>query len=152
MRKGIRIAGIAVFFLACFLEWQAIHLRYYTDLGPGPGFFAVWLAGILALLAVGVAVTSSLATNLPIPEDFWPTRNGYFRMAVVILALSWMAYFMNRLGYRITSFMFLAVLGYIFGLRNFLLLVCAAVIGSFGIFYLFNNLLSTPLPEGIFGF
>ncbi len=151
MQRAFQIAGAAIFLLACFLEWEASTLRYYTELGPGPGFFAVWLAGLMAVLALGLTITASLASPTPLPMHFWPARSGYFRLAAIILSIAWMAFFLDRLGYRITSFVFLIVLGHVFGLRNWLLLLGAAIVGSLGIFYLFNDLLSTPLPQSAFG-
>ena len=92
------------------------------------------------------------APNVPLPEDFWPTRIGLIRMAVVILGVAWMAAFLEDLGYVITSFVFLAALIYVMGTRNLLLVLSMAVLGSFGIYLLFTRLLYTPLPRGILNF
>ena len=40
---------------------------------------------ICVICAIGVIISVTRAPNVPLPEDFWPTRIGLIRMAVVIL-------------------------------------------------------------------
>ena len=147
----MQITGVTMLILAGFLEWESLRLRYYTSLGPGPGFFGVWLAGVAAVCAVGVIITATRGPNLPLPEEFWPTKPGLFRMAVVIGGLAWMAGFMELLGYRITSFVFLTALIYVMGMRNLWLVLGSALLGSFGVYWLFVDFLYTPMPVGVLG-
>lgn len=152
MTRVIQLTGIALLLISGFLEYESLRLRYYTSLGPGPGFFGVWLAGLAAICAIGVIITASRGPNIPLPETFWPTKIGLIRMAVVLLGVAWMAAFLEDLGYVVTSFVFLAALIYVMGTRSLSLIFSMAILGSVGIYLLFTRVLYTPLPRGILNF
>ena len=44
----------ALFFLAfsAFVVWESWNLEYYTQLGPGAGFFPLWLGVIMGGLSL----------------------------------------------------------------------------------------------------
>ncbi len=49
--------GAALFFLAfsAFVVWESWNLEYYTHLGPGAGFFPLWLGVIMGGLSLDLA-------------------------------------------------------------------------------------------------
>ena len=87
MRLAHRIAGAVLLALALFLGAVAFRLSYYSSLGPGPGFFPLWLCGLLAILALAMIAQATLGGDGPLPVDFFPDRTGALRIAVAILAL-----------------------------------------------------------------
>jgi putative tricarboxylic transport membrane protein len=52
MNQVNRISGFSVLFGAGALMSEALKLEFTTDIGPGPGFFPVWLCAIMAVLAL----------------------------------------------------------------------------------------------------
>jgi putative tricarboxylic transport membrane protein len=151
VRRTYQITGLVFVLLAAFLGYQAAALRYYTSLGPGPGFFPLWLCGLLGVLGVIVALQATFAPAAPLPADFFPSRTGAVRIAAVLVALFAVAFAIRGLGFRLTMLPFFAVLLSTLGRRHPLETAVLSVAGSFGIYYLFTELLSLPLPVGTFG-
>jgi len=150
MRLAHRIAGAVLLALALFLGAVAFRLSYYSSLGPGPGFFPLWLCGLLAILALAMIAQATLGGDGPLPVDFFPDRAGALRIAVAIFALFATAATMSLVGFRIGAFVFYVVLLVAFGRRNPLEILALAAIGSFGVYALFSRVLSQPLPTGLF--
>ena len=65
VQRAHQITGVVFLLIAAFLGYHAVKLRYYTPLGPGPGFFPIWLCAILGLLAVTLFFQARLATPEP---------------------------------------------------------------------------------------
>lgn len=151
MRRAKQIAGFSLLALALFLGWHASRLAYYSPLGPGPGFFPLWLCILLGVLAVA-AIVNTLRPALPDrPEPFWPERMALLRIAAVIIGLAFVAAFMATLGFPLTMLAFYLALTYVLGSRSPVEILAAALLGSFGVYYAFTRYLSQPLPAGILG-
>jgi putative tricarboxylic transport membrane protein len=150
MRLALQITGFVLLPIAAFLGYTAAKLPYATAMGPGPGFFPVWLCGLLALLAIIMIAQANFGQSSPLPADFFSERSGYLRIVAAIAGLFAIALGMSQLGFPITAFLFYVVLLTIFGRRNPIEIVVLAAIGSFGVYYLFSKLLSQPLPPGLF--
>lgn len=50
MRPSCQITGVLFILLAAFVARESLDLKFYTQLGPGPGFFSFWLALVLGPL------------------------------------------------------------------------------------------------------
>ncbi len=47
--KGDLIAGAVLAAFGIYVIWVAVKLPYVSDVGPGPGFFPLWLGiGLIA--------------------------------------------------------------------------------------------------------
>lgn len=44
--------GITIFVFSSIFFYQSLDLAYSSSIGPGPGFFPIWLTGILLVLSV----------------------------------------------------------------------------------------------------
>jgi putative tricarboxylic transport membrane protein len=150
MQRAYQVTGIVFLLIALFLGYHAVGLRYYTSLGPGPGFFPVWLCVLLGLLAAAFVVQAWFATPEPLPEGFFASRTGYFRILVVLIGLFTIPAVISTLGFRLTMLAFYLVLLTFLGRRNPIEIIVLAIAGSFGAFKVFE-LLSQPLPVGMFG-
>jgi putative tricarboxylic transport membrane protein len=151
MRRAYQIAGLTFLLVAAFLGFHAYALRYFTSLGPGPGFFPVWLCALLGILALVVIVQATIASAEPLPEQFFAPRSGYVRIAAVLAALLGVTIFLPILGFRITLFAFYVGLLSLLDRRNLLETLFYALVGSLGVHYVFTEFLSQPLPVGRFG-
>ncbi len=152
MKRIHQITGLLVLLFSAFVLVNALDLKYYTTSGPGPGFFGVWLGGIMGLLGAVVFYQATFRSSPPLPKDFYPTRTGYFRMAAVVIALILVVVLMRPLGFSLSMAGFYLFLMLSIGQRNPIILVFVSLGGSFGVRYIFTNFLSIPLPAGPFGF
>jgi len=152
MRRAYQIAGALFLLLAAFVTVEALALKYYTNLGPGPGFFAFWLALILGGLAVAMILYASIGSVEPRPADFFADPIGYLRMGAVVLALVGTTALLDILGFRLTMFAVYVFLLCALGRQKLLLTLGIALAGSVGVYHVFDRWLKVPLPTGPFGF
>ena len=151
MRRTYQIVGAAFFLLAAAFAWQALGMRFYSHLGPGPGFFPFWLAVALGIIAIAMMVEARFRNREPMPDGFIPSREGMMRVAAVVIALAMTAALLEPLGFRLTMF---AALGFLLaglGGQSWRVALVIAFAGSFGTFELFDRWLRVTLPTGIFG-
>ncbi|MBM3537585.1 MAG: tripartite tricarboxylate transporter TctB family protein [Alphaproteobacteria bacterium] len=146
MRRAQQIAGLAFLALALFLGWHATRLSYYSTLGPGPGFFPLWLCGILAVLALVVLVGTSRAAEAP--QSFWPEREAWAPILAVIGGLIFVVLAMRSLGYVVTMLVFYLWLVVTLGNRNPLIIGVVALAGGLGTYAVFSRYLKQALPTG----
>jgi len=78
--------------MSAFLAREALNLRYYTPLGPGPGFFPLWLAVLLAswrppCSAATFARPSRCRSASSQPERLSPDRAVLGALVLVIALL-----------------------------------------------------------------
>lgn len=152
MSRAYQVTGVVFLAFSAFIAWEALKLNYYTSLGPGPGFFPFWLATIFGLLSA-IMLFQAIRNDLgPLPEGFFATRAGYLRIGGILVVLVLGVILMERLGFRLTMLGFLMSLMYVLGRPNPLVSVPVALLGSFGTYYIFVELLDVPLPIGGFGF
>lgn len=87
----------------------------------------------------------------PMPDNFFPSRDGFFRLAAVTLAMIGSVMLMNSLGFRFTMLGFLLFLLFALGRQNWIVAVLVSLAGSFGTYHVFVNMLKVPLPTGMLG-
>jgi putative tricarboxylic transport membrane protein len=152
MRRTYQITGSLLLCLSIYIGVEALELRYYSSLGPGPGFFSFWLAILLGILAVAMVAEATFGRPEPMPPDFFADRGGYLRMGAVALAVLASAFLLERLGFRLTMFGVYLFLLLTLGSHNLITTVAVALAGSFGVYFVFTEWLNVPLPAGTFGF
>jgi putative tricarboxylic transport membrane protein len=152
MQRVYQIAGLALLALAIAVVFGALQLRYYTSLGPGPGFFSFWIGIVLGILAIIMVAQTLFQPAEKLPWDFVPQRDGWLRMGAVALSLLAATLLMERLGFSLTMFAVFVFLLRSLGDYSFVACIAAGAIAGFGIDYLFVRWLSVPLPTGLFGF
>lgn len=152
MKHLYQFAGTAMMLLAAFLVRESLSLNYYTPLGPGPGFFPFWLSLLLAILSVAMILQATFGKGEAMSADFYAKRKGYLNISAVLGALIGVIVLMKTLGFIVTMLAFYTFLLQALGRQGILMTGIIAVVGSFGVYYLFLKLLSVPLPIGIFGF
>ena len=127
------------------------HSYYGSDFGPGPGFFSFWLGILLILLSLGRIVSAfRQPSSEPLPDGFFPGRAGIRRMLFIIGALAAALLLMKYLGFSLTMLGFAIVLFRALGSQSWWLTMLLAVLGSFGLSFLFG-LLQVAMPTGFLG-
>lgn len=150
--KTVQQAGaIAFFILGGFILWDASHFRYLTAIGPGPGFFPVWVGGFLVVLSAGLFIQASTSEATFADEEFVPDRDGIRRVLSTLVALVLFVWALERIGYSPTAFAFSFVLLIIFGRTRIVISLALSVLVSVVLFYIFNHLLGVRLPSSPLG-
>jgi putative tricarboxylic transport membrane protein len=146
-----RITGTLSLLFAAFIAYEALRLRYYTPLGPGPGFFSFWLALIFGGLAILMLLQTIFGPAEPMAEDFFTDRLGYLRIGAVVLALVATIYLLEPAGFCLTMFAVCVFLLIALGRQGIIITLLVSLACSFGAFYVFDHWLKVPLPRGVLG-
>ena len=109
MKRPYQLTALMLFFLSGFIAYESLQLKYYTTLGPGPGFFPLWLSLALAVLAVAMFYQATFRDSEPRPADFLDSRIGYLRAVSMCVAWIWATVMLERLGYRLTMLVVLSL-------------------------------------------
>ena len=152
MKRSYQITGAVSLLVAVFFVRAALGLHYYTPLGPGPGFFPLWLSILLAILSVAMFWKATFGKPEAMPTDFYANLSGYLRIGAVVASLVGIIVLMEPLGFCLVMLVFYLFVLAVLGHQHPLVTVIIALIGSFGVYYVFVHWLATPLPIGLFGF
>lgn len=142
--------GVSVLFLllGLFVLRESLQLRYFTRLGPGSGFFGVWLGGLMVALAVILFVQNTHPRwRREERLDFPPPRLAQFRIAVTIALLALTVVLLPALGFRLTVLGLALLLLIVVGRQRWFIAIVMSLAVSFGTFYVFD-LLGIFLPTG----
>ena len=150
-KTKITVAGIALFWVALgiLLCYGAAQLGVGTATEPGSGFIFFWSGLLLVVLSL-IACAESLRNG----EEASPGIGAlnWRKIVLVLLALLLYAFFLERLGFVVTTFLLLSfLLGLIEDTHwgKSLGVASAAALASYAVFELW---LKIRLPHGIFGF
>jgi putative tricarboxylic transport membrane protein len=146
--------GAALLAIAAFFGHGALGMRYFTSIGPGPGFFPRWLALLLALLGAATLLRALLpraGAGEPPPEEL-PGAAGALRVLAMLGAVAFVALAMERIGFApamlVASLATMAALG----LRDMRVVLPVSLAASFGAHLVFARWLGVPLPAGWLGY
>lgn len=150
MRQGRLIATGAMLAFCLFALWQSLLLSLTDRLGPGPGFFPFWLALIGIVLAVALLITTAREPRDPSEgkTHILPHGPGALRWLAIVALLAAATVAMAVVGFRISMLVFNAALVIALGERRWWAIALFAVLGSFGVYYVFTTWLDVLLPTG----
>ena len=134
-----------------FFGWQSWQLSLSDRLGPGPGFFPFWLSVIGGALSIAIWVGAFRSQPEMEAEPLWPRGGGMGRIFAILGSIAAAAALLDPLGYRITALLFLGALAPLLGARSPFAIAAVALVGSFGVYLVFNDWLDVILPVGPFG-
>jgi len=152
LKRLHQVTAVILLVVSAFLGWEAGKLQFYTPVGPGAGFFPLCLAIVLAVLSIAMFAQTLSGPAEPLPEDFSPGRKGAIRVAVILGGLVFFVAALTPLGFRLTTFILSMVLIHALGRTKALISIPVSLGLSFGIYYVFSDLLTITLPDGPFGF
>ena len=151
MKRPYQITGAVLILSAVCLIRESLRLRYYTPLGPGPGFFPLWLSILLGILGVAMCWRATRGVLEPMPADFYADRRGALRIAAVVGALVAVIALLEPLGFRLAMLSFYLFILTVLGRQHWVLTGGIALAGSVGVYYVFVHWLAVPLPIGFLG-
>jgi len=148
MRRVYQVASLGFLALAFFVILEGRRLMYYTNIGPGPGFFPFWVGGFLGVLAVVWFGQVSFRPTEPMPGDFIPSRERTLHVVGVLAALVAFTAAVKPFGFRLTMLTFLLFLIGGLGRVKLAWTVIIALAGSWGVYYVFHQLqVSLPVAS-----
>ncbi len=152
MKRAWQITCVAFLALSVITIVLSFEYPYKDKLGPGPGFFPIWMSLITGSLSLALLFQTSWGkTTADVSAKLFPEREGALRIAIIMIALLGCLALLDPLGFRISLFLFLFVLPVGLGMKNWWLTLLFAVAGSFGVFHVFYYWLKVPLPMGLLG-
>lgn len=138
MQRLYQAAGVIFIGIGLWVMLESRGLKYYTALGPGPGFFPFWAGAILAALsAIWLAQTTFLAAGAGDQNPF-PRRPGALTVVSTLAALVLFTILVKPIGFRLAMLGFLFFLVAVVGRHNSLLALALSAGGSFGLYYVFS--------------
>ncbi|MBI2297111.1 MAG: tripartite tricarboxylate transporter TctB family protein [Betaproteobacteria bacterium] len=151
MKRGWQAATVALIVVFGFFAFESFHLSLRDALGPGPGFFPFWLGMLGAVLAVFLLTQLHLDRVDLGTEALVFDRAGVRNAVLVLVGLIVATALLEVVGFRLSMLLLIPYLLLVLGVRNWVAVGICAVAGSFGVYYVFFDLLKVPLPVGIFG-
>jgi putative tricarboxylic transport membrane protein len=146
--------GAAVCFVifSALVAWGSLSLEYYTKLGPGAGFFPLWLGVAMGGLSLVWLVQVSRRRGKPPAPASFPERAGIVRILAIIASLVAATLVMNFLGFQVAMFLLLIFLLLVLGRQAVWLTVIIALAGSVGVYRVFVSYLDVQLPAASLAF
>jgi putative tricarboxylic transport membrane protein len=149
--KGNLIAGACLAAFGIYVISVASKLPFVSEVGPGPGFFPLWLgAGLLIfasclMLSSFSSFTRESLSDSPIWESSGRALAGWFGLMVAIALFGWIGF---SVGFVILTVFLILALD-----RRPLLLSVGVGVGLAAVFHLlFVRALDVSLPAGPWGF
>jgi putative tricarboxylic transport membrane protein len=152
MRRGWQAAAAFFFALFAFAFSRAWSLPLEDALGPGPGFFPLWLAVLGMTLAAMLIIQVSRHDQMAFADAIaTPNGGAVLRIFSILAGIAAAAALIDWLGFRLVALGFCTLLLPAVGARNPFVVIVFALLGSFGVFHVFYQWLKVPLPIGAFG-
>lgn len=101
-------AGIVILCLAIFSLIISFQYSYSGIVGPGPGFFPIWLSVILIILSILYIYESIKGKN--VSKEEWPTGQSLKKILFIIMSLVLFLLLFILCGFLIAGVVFLTVL------------------------------------------
>ena len=152
MKKRNFISSIVLLVLALAIMMEARKLPFGTLKAPQVGFLPFILSILLAIFSLILFARAIREKGDKEGVPFEMRFGSWEALGLAVGALLAFTVFVERVGYIISSFLFVAFLMRTIQPQKWWLVIVVALLSSLGCYILFVSCLGTTLPEGIFGF
>lgn len=154
MRQLDLWSSIILLLLGAIITWESFNLGIGKWTAPGPGFFPFGAGLSLACVAIGIFVATILKREeiLDGKRKFWASPESRKCVFVVFMSLIFYNILWTKLGFFLTTFIFVGFLFWIVGKRRWWVIVTGSALTSFISYLIFQHFLGSQLPIGLFGF
>jgi putative tricarboxylic transport membrane protein len=147
--KGDLIAGAVLAAFGTYVIWVAAKLPYVSDVGPGHGFFPLWLGIGLVVFAAALMFASFTSSVNKAKSSSW---NSMIRPLAGWLAVMIAIALLGKIGFAL-SFIILTIFLVVALDRRSALLAVVVAVGLAVVFHLiFVVALDVSLPKTVWGF
>ena len=147
MQKAERAVAALCVLLGLGIVWQAWGMEYLTSIGPGPGFFPLWLGLLLIALRVSCVLSDMWCSAEAHERHFLPEGRGLRRVLLVVTAIITVGLAMEPIGFQLSMCAFVAFVLTALGWRRWGLTVVLSGVLSFGVYHAFTRWLDVNLPQ-----
>ena len=147
MQKAERVVAALCVLLGLGIVWQAWGMEYLTSIGPGPGFFPLWLGLLLTGLSVAWLLSVMRRSAEAHERHFLPEGRGLRRVLLVMGAIVAVGLAMESIGFQLSMCAFVAFVLTALGWRRWGLTVVLSGVLSFGVYHAFTRWLDVNLPQ-----
>jgi putative tricarboxylic transport membrane protein len=153
MKKADRIFAIICLGLSGWLIHESLKYDYMTTYTPGPGFHPFWLGICLGLLSLFLIFDTFRRKDAKEDgQSYLPGKKAMIRVGLILLITAVLALLMTRLGFVLSSFVFISLILYILEEFKIVKSILYGAILSGAIFLIFRYWLEVDLPKGWLGF
>lgn len=141
--------GIFILLFSIFMFNSSLNYEYYGQYGPGPGFFPLWLSGLLGVFSILFILDSLRKNNRITFSDVIPKGKILLSVLKVVLSILLFILISPFLGYIISSIISMLIL-----LKpefRWITSFTTAASVTIVLFVVFNVILNIPLPTNILG-
>jgi putative tricarboxylic transport membrane protein len=149
--SGNLMAGACLAAFGIYVISAAFRLSYVSEVGPGPGFFPLWLGIGLVLLASYLMITSVVRSRHA-EKDGSRLSKGTGRALAGWLALMWAIALLGRIGFALSFIILTTFLIVALDRRPALLAVGVAIGLALAFHLIFVVALDVSLPKTSWGF
>ncbi len=146
MRQLNTVTALVFLALGLYMAIEAPPLILFTGLGPGPGFIPLVLGVSMVTLSTVWLGQIYLQPAVNLGKLDLPDLAGIARVAGVLVALLAFAQWVDLVGYQLSMFALLLFLLIALGRQRPWVTAVVSLGGSFGLYYLFTNVLQVSLP------
>jgi hypothetical protein len=149
MQNASLWCGVILLIYSIVMFVQSLSLQYYAKfgLGPGPGFFPIWLSGALGVLSL-IFIFRALKRPVPL-QDILPHGQGLKNVLSTLGAVLLFILIAKTTGFTIACTLMLSiVLKGQYGWRKGLAISLSITLV---LLVIFQHLLDVPLPVNMWG-
>lgn len=142
------VSGIfwLLFSIVAILESCRLHLGSWQK--PGSGFLPFVAASFLGILSLILSLQALVARKKTVQGEAWPPSRGWPKAAFVLLVLLGYALGLEKLGFIVTTFLFLFLLLKSIEPQRWGRTLIFSLLVSFLSYVLFQTWLKAQLPAG----
>jgi putative tricarboxylic transport membrane protein len=144
--RAWQAAAVALFALFGWFVFESFQLSLSDALGPGPGFFPFWLGVLGAVLSVILILQLRVRPAEAGTDSIAFDRAGARNVLLVLAGLIAASAMLELAGFRLAMLALIAYVLVVLGVRRWAPIALFAFAGSFGVYYVFYDLLKVPLP------
>ena len=139
--------GFFVLIVSIVFFYSSLELPYSSDLGPGAGFWPLWLSGLLIPLSLSYLYSVYKGKD---SAEKAPDKKAQKEMVHILGSMGLYVALLPIIGFNLSSILFLFVFlrkGY-----SWYMSLGISIVTSVLLFFLFTEGFATPLPVNIWGF
>ena len=155
LEQATFLAALFFMVVGAFCLLSGLQLQYYGRLGPGPGYFPIWV-GVFQLICASVLAAKHFhwrefeAKQKQIA--FFESKEALIRVFIICSTMPMLTVCLDEFGYRVSIFVFASALPNLIGSRKFVQNIIIGLFCSFGIGFIFESWLGIQLPRSTMPF
>ena len=150
MKNGLILVSIFLIVMSFLGMIESSKLHTTVKMGVEIGFLPFWMSAIIGLLAL-LLLINILRGKLTVPDKAVFPKENFHRMIFLVVSLTLYIFLIDRLGYLISTFLFLFTAMYLLRRDRIVKIIFTSSVFSIALYAIFKLWLKSPLPVGFLG-